>query len=133
MIESSSYEYIKCRQVLYEEDVFMERREAFIRWLRKERNKKTGKLIPEKTIERYARNIHKLSDVMYENGIIDRRLYSMRETEEVTSAIAKIKKEHIYLAMNEQSENSVHKALNYYTKFTEAMNARKMDETKKEE
>ena len=117
----------------YEEDVFMERREAFIRWLRNERSKKTGKPIPEKTIERYARNIHKLSDVMYENGIIDRRLYSMRKTEEVTSAIAKIKKEHTYLTMNEQSENSVHKALNYYTRFTEEMNAKKSDEAKKEE
>lgn len=111
----------------------MERREAFIRWLRTERIKKTGKPIPEKTIERYARNIHKLSDVMYENGVIDRRLYSMRKTEEVTLAIAKIKKEQTYLTMNEQSENSVHKALNYYTRFTEEMNAKKMDETKKEE
>ena len=114
----------------YEEDVFMERREAFIRWLRNERIKKTGKPIPEKTIERYARNIHKLSDVMYENGVINRRLYSMRETEEVTRAIAKIKKEQVYLTMNEQSENSVHKALNYYTKFTEAMNAKKLEEAK---
>lgn len=111
----------------------MERREAFIRWLRNERSKKTGKPIPEKTIARYARNIHKLSDVMYENGIIDRRLYSMRETEEVSLAIAKIKKQQAYLTMNEESENSVHKALNYYTRFTEEMNAKKLDEVNKEE
>lgn len=110
----------------------MERREAFRRWLRTERIKKTGKPIPESTIDRYARSIHKLSDVMYQDGVISRRLYSMREVDEVKAAIAKIKKEHAYLAMNEESENTLHKALNYYTKFTEIMNEKKEEKAEEE-
>ena len=105
----------------------MERREAFKRWLQDVRIKKTGKPIPTNTIERYARSIHKLSDAMYEEGVISKRLYSMRDIDEVRDAIAKIKRQHTYLEMNEKSENTLHKALNYYTTFSEEMSIKKQD------
>lgn len=108
----------------------MERREAFKRWLLNVRIKKTGRSIPINTVEHYARSIHKLSDVMYEEGVIAKRLYSMKETDEVKLAIAKIKKERTYLDMNQKSENTIHKALNYYASFIEETNAKKQDKPK---
>jgi len=107
----------------------MERREAFKRWLQDVRMKKTGKPIPTNTIESYARSIHKLSDLMYEEGVISKRLYSMRDTNEVKCAVAKIKRQHSYLETNEKSENSLHKALNYYTIFAEEVNIKKQEES----
>ena len=109
-------------KILSYEEEFMERREAFRRWLQTEKNKKTGKAIPEKTIESYMKGIHKISDEMYETGIISKRLYSMKDIEEVNEAVAKIKKQHTYLSLNEKSDNNLHKALNYYTKFIESIN-----------
>lgn len=105
----------------------MQRREAFKRWLQKERIKKTGKAIPEKTIIGYTRGIHKLSDVMYETGVISKRLYSMSSPGEVEQAISQIKKEHTYINMNEQSENKLHRALNYYLRFVNEINETEMD------
>lgn len=107
----------------------MQRREAFKRWLQNVRIKKTGKPIPINTIECYARSIHKLSDVMYEEGVITKRLYSMKDSDEVKGAIAKIKKQHSYLEMNEKSENTLHKALNYYTAFAEEVSQKKQEES----
>lgn len=98
----------------------MERREQFKRWLENERIKKSGKPIPEKVIEGYLRNIHKVSDVMYETGVISKRLYSMRTVEEVDEAVRAIKKDRTYLTMNTQSENMCQKALTYYVAFTQA-------------
>lgn len=106
----------------------MERREGFKRWLQTIRIKKTGKPIPEKTIEGYMRSIHRLSDAMYESGVISKRLYSMKEPEEVSEAISKIKKERLYLEMNISNENSVHKALDYYAEFIKAMHTKQLDE-----
>lgn len=106
----------------------MERREAFKRWLQSERNKKSGRPIPEKTIDGYLRSIHKVSDVMYEMGIISKRLYSMKEADEVKEAVNAIKKDHTFLSMNAASENMCQKALNYYSTFVEAVAAAKAEE-----
>ena len=57
----------------------MERREAFRRWLQNETYKRSRRPIPEKLIDGYLRSIHKVSDVMYETGVISKRLYSMRD------------------------------------------------------
>ncbi len=97
----------------------MERREEFKRWLQNERHKKSGKYIPEKVIDNYLRSIHKVSDVMYEAGIISKRLYSMKNVDEVQEAVNQIRKDRTYLTMNTESENMYHKALNYYVDFTE--------------
>lgn len=105
----------------------MQRREAFRRWLQSEKIKKTGKPIPEKTIISYTRGVHKLSDVMYETGIISKRLYSMNTPGEVEQAINRIKREHMYINMNEESENKLHKALNYYLKFMNELNEAEID------
>lgn len=99
----------------------MERREQFKRWLQNERIKKTGKPIPEKVIEGYLRNIHKVSNAMYEAKVISKRLYSMRTMEELKEAFTAIKENQTYLKMNMQSENMCQKALNYYLAFTEAV------------
>ena len=103
------------------EELFMERREQFKRWLQNERMKKSGNPIPEKTIECYLRNVHKISDVMYESGVISKRLYSMRSVEEVNDAIKSISKDRTYLTMNTKSENTCDKALRYYAAFTQAL------------
>ena len=99
----------------------MERREQFKRWLQNERMKKSGNPIPEKTIECYLRNVHKISDVMYESGVISKRLYSMRSVEEVNDAIKSISKDRTYLTMNTKSENTCDKALRYYAAFTQSL------------
>lgn len=106
----------------------MERREAFKRWLQSERNKKSGRPIPEKTIDGYLRSIHKVSDMMYETGVISKRLYSMKDAEEVKEAVSVIKKDRNFLNMNTASENMCQKALNYYSTFIEAMAAKAEDE-----
>lgn len=97
----------------------MERREEFKRWLQNERHKKSGKHIPEKTIDSYLRGIHKISDTMYETGVISKRLYSMKGIDEVQAAVNQIRKDRTYLSMNTESENMYHKALNYYLSFSE--------------
>lgn len=97
----------------------MERREEFKRWLQNERHKKSGKHIPEKTIDSYLKSIHKISDVMYETGVISKRLYSMKGIDEIEVALNQIRKDRTYLRMNTESENMYHKALNYYLSFTE--------------
>lgn len=96
----------------------MNRKEAFRRWLQNEKIAKTGKPIPEKMIETYIKGVSHLSDTMYENGVIDKRLYSMKEMSELESAISSIKKNHIYLNLNGESGNVLHKALNQYIKFS---------------
>ncbi len=103
----------------------MERREAFRRWLQNETYKRSRRPIPEKLIDGYLRSIHKVSDVMYETGVISKRLYSMRDVEEVESAIRSIKHDRTYLTMNNKSENMCHKALDYYMAFTKAQRANK--------
>lgn len=95
----------------------MNRKEAFRRWLQGEKVLKSGKPIPEKTIEQYIKSISHLSDAMYENGVINKRLYSMTEAGEVETAIMAIKKNHMYINMNNESGNILHKALNEYAKF----------------
>lgn len=97
----------------------MERREEFKRWLQNERHKKSGKPIPGKIIDGYLKSIHKISDVMYETGVISKRLYSMKNVGEVQEAIGQIRSDRSYLTMNTESENMCHKALNYYMAFTE--------------
>lgn len=97
----------------------MERREEFKRWLQNERHKKSGKPIPEKMIDGYLKSIHKISDVMYETGVISKRLYSMKSAGEVQEAVGQIRSNRGYLTMNTESENMCHKALNYYMTFTE--------------
>lgn len=96
----------------------MERREEFKRWLQNERHKKTGKCIPGKMIDSYLKGIHKVSDIMYETGVISKRLYSMKSVDEVQEAVHLIRKDRTYLTMNTESENMYHKALNYYLDFT---------------
>ena len=100
----------------------MDRREAFKRWLQTVRVKKSGKPIPEKVIESYLRNIHRVSDAMYETGVITKRLYSMRTVEELKEAIKAIQKDRTYLTMNTKNENMCQKALQYYVTFTEEVN-----------
>ncbi len=95
----------------------MNRKEAFRRWLQGEKVLKSGKPIPEKTIEQYIKSISHLSDTMYENGVINKRLYSMTEVGEVETAVTAIKKNHMYINMNNESGNILHKALNEYVKF----------------
>lgn len=95
----------------------MNKKEAFRRWLQGEKVMKSGKPIPEKTIEQYIKSISRLSDTMYENGVIKKRLYSMTEASEVETAIIDIKKSHMYINMNNESGNILHKALNEYVKF----------------
>ena len=97
----------------------MERREEFKRWLQNERHKKSGKYIPGKVIDSYLKSIHKVSEMMYETGVISKRLYSMRSVDEVQTAVNQIRKDRTYLTMNTESENMYHKALNYYVSFTE--------------
>lgn len=97
----------------------MDRREQFKRWLQDIRIKKSGKPIPEKVIESYLRNIHRVSDAMYEMGVINKRLYSMRTVEELNEAVKAIQKNRAYLTMNTQNENMCHKAIQYYVAFTE--------------
>lgn len=97
----------------------MERREEFKRWLQNERHKKSGKHIPEKIIDSYLKSIHKISDVMYETGVISKRLYSMKDIDEIQTAVNQIRKDRTYLSMNTESENMYHKALNHYLSFTE--------------
>lgn len=104
----------------------MERREAFKRWLQNETHKNSGKPIPEKWIVRYLRSVHKISDVMYATGVISKRLYSMRDAEEVGAAIQSIKRDRTYLTMNTDSENICNKALNYYMAFTEAQSTKEV-------
>lgn len=96
----------------------MNRKEAFRRWLQNEKIAKTGKPIPEKTIESYIKGVSHLSDAMYEDGVIDKRLYSMKEIQELEGAISAIKKSHIFINMNSESGNVLHKALNQYVKFS---------------
>ncbi len=95
----------------------MNRKEAFRRWLQNETVAKTGKSIPAKTIESYIKGVSHLSDAMYENGVIDKRLYSMDQSGELEGAISAIKKSHVYINMNNESGNVLHKALNQYVKF----------------
>ena len=97
----------------------MDRREQFKRWLQNVRAKKTGKPIPEKVIENYLRSIHRVSDAMYETGVISKRLYSMRTAEELKKAVKAIQKDRTYLTMNTQYENMCQKAIQYYVAFTE--------------
>ena len=97
----------------------MERREAFKRWLQNERHKKSGKHIPEKTVNNYIKGIHKISDIMYETGVISKRLYSIKNIDEVQSAVDQIKKDRTYLSLNTESENMYDKALNHYVSFAE--------------
>ena len=66
----------------------MNKKEAFRRWLQNENTAKSGRTIPEKTIEQYIKSISHLSDAMYENGVIDKRLYSMKEVSELEAAMA---------------------------------------------
>lgn len=96
----------------------MDRREQFKRWLQNVKTKKSGKPIPEKVIENYLRNIHRVSDAMYETGVISKRLYSMRTIEEVNEAVKAIQKDRTYLTMNTQYENMCQKAIQYYVAFT---------------
>lgn len=105
----------------------MERREAFRRWLQNEPYKRTRRPIPEKLIDGYLRSIHRVSDVMYETGVISKRLYSMRDVEEVEIAIQSIKHDCTYLTMNNKSENMCHKALDYYMAFTKVQAAKRID------
>lgn len=100
----------------------MDRREEFKRWLQNVRLKKSGKPIPEKVIEGYLRNIHRVSDAMYETGVISKRLYSMHSLEELNDAIKSIQKDRTYLTMNTKHENMCHKAIQYYVAFTEYAN-----------
>ena len=51
----------------------MDRREQFKRWLQNVKAKKSGRSISEKAIENYLRNIHRVSDAMYETGVISKR------------------------------------------------------------
>ena len=74
----------------------MDRREQFKRWLQDIRIKKTGRPIPEKVIDGYLRNIHRVSDAMYEAGVISKRLYSMRTIEELRTAVYAIQKLPVY-------------------------------------
>lgn len=97
----------------------MERKEAFKRWLHNEKHKKSGKHIPEKTINNYIKGIHKVSDIMYETGVISKRLYSMSSINEIQGAIDQIRKDRTYLSLNTESENVYDKALNYYISFAE--------------
>lgn len=97
----------------------MERREAFKRWLQNEKHKKSGKHIPENTVNNYIKSIHTISEIMYETGVISKRLYSMKNIDEVQAAVDQIRKDRTYLSLNTKSENTYHKALNYYTSFTE--------------
>ncbi|MBE6024198.1 MAG: DUF2400 domain-containing protein [Cellulosilyticum sp.] len=97
----------------------MDRREAFKRWLQNTRIKKSGKPIPEKVIDNYLKNIHRVSDAMYETGVISKRLYSMRTVEELTEAMRAIQKDRTYLTLNTKNENMCQKALQYYMTFTE--------------
>lgn len=97
----------------------MDRREQFKRWLQDIRIKKTGRPIPEKVIDGYLRNIHRVSDAMYEAGVISKRLYSMRTIEELRTAASAIQKNSMYRTMNAQHENMCEKALQYYLSFTE--------------
>ncbi len=96
----------------------MNRKEAFRRWLQNEKVKKTGKAIPERIIESYIKEISYLSDTMYENGVINKRLYSMATTKEVDEAVAAIKRHHEYINMNQASDNRLHKALEQYLTFS---------------
>lgn len=96
----------------------MNRKEAFRRWLQNEKAAKTGKAIPEKTIESYIKGISQLSDTMYAHGMIEKRLYSMKEAHELENAISAIKKSHTYINLNNESGNVLHKALNHYMKFS---------------
>lgn len=105
----------------------MDRREQFKRWLQDIRIKKSGKPIPESTINSYLRNVHRVSDAMYETGIISKRLYSMRTVEEISAAIKAIQKDETYRAMNAKHENMCQKALQYYLGFTEEI-CRKAEE-----
>lgn len=100
----------------------MDRREQFKRWLQNVRVKKSGKPIPEKMIESYLRNIHRVSDAMYETGVISKRLYSMRTLEELNEAVKVIQKDRTYLSMNTKHENMCQKAIQYYVAFTEDVN-----------
>ncbi|MEE1071011.1 MAG: hypothetical protein U0L26_01230 [Cellulosilyticum sp.] len=100
----------------------MDRREQFKRWLQNVKAKKSGRSISEKAIENYLRNIHRVSDAMYETGVISKRLYSMRSTEEVKEAVKAIQKDRTYLTMNTQYENMCQKAIQYYMKFTQEIN-----------
>ncbi len=118
VLEMAWTEYIKVRVITLIKEVLMNRKEAFRRWLQNEKVVKTGKSIPGKTIESYIKGISHLSDTMYENGVIEKRLYSMREKSEVEGAISVIKKSHIYINMNNESGNVLHKALNEYVKFS---------------
>ena len=104
------------------EDIFMDRREQFKRWLQNVKVKKSGKPIPEKVIEGYLRNIHRVSDAMYETGVISKRLYSMRTSEELNEAVKAIQKDRAYLTMNMKHENMCQKAIQYYVAFTEDAN-----------
>lgn len=97
----------------------MDRREQFKRWLQDIRIKKTGRPIPEKVIDGYLRNIHRVSDAMYEAGVISKRLYSMRTIEELRTAVYAIQKDSMYRTMNAKHENMCEKALQYYLSFTE--------------
>ena len=97
----------------------MERREEFKRWLQNERHNKSEKHIPERIIDSYLKSVHKVSDAMYELGVISKRLYSMKSVEEVQAAVNQIRKDRTYLTMNTESGNMHHKALNHYINFTE--------------
>ena len=97
----------------------MERREAFKRWLQNEKHKKSGKHIPEKTVNSYVKSIHKISDTMYQTGIISKRLYSIKDIDEIQEAVNQIRKNRMYLSLNTESENMYDKALNYYISFAE--------------
>lgn len=103
----------------------MERKEAFKRWLQNEKSRRSGRPISEQVIKGYARELHRLSDIMYEKGVITKRLYSMNTYEEVKQAIKKIKEDETYEDINRTHKNNVHKALNYYERFIEEISIAK--------
>lgn len=95
----------------------MNKKEMFRNYMQKQKIKKSGKPIKPNLIELYIKELSKLSDYMYEAGVIEKRIYSMASYEEICESIKKIRRAEHFEGKNKDSENRLNKALNYYLDF----------------
>ena len=109
----------------------MNKKEMFRSYMQQQKIKKNGKPIKPSVIDIYIKELGKLSDYMYEAGIIGKRIYSMESYEEICESIKKMRKAGSFEGKNKETQNRLNKALNYYEAF--AAYAFKNEENAKEE
>lgn len=105
----------------------MNRKEAFRRWLQTNKVKKNGKVLKENVIESYIKSLSHLSDEMYNLGVISKRLYSMRDYNEIKCAVKDIRRSAQYDTQNKAYGNMFNKSLDAYIEFANCVNQKAHD------